>query len=99
VREANATLDRTSALGPEDLESARNVLRRTDDVLGVLELARSATEDDDGLTTWVAEHIERRNQARANRDFATADAIRDELAAQGIDLEDTPTGTRWKRAR
>ncbi len=41
--------------------------------------------------------IDERNAARKNRDFARADAIRDELAAQGIELEDTREGTRWKR--
>jgi cysteinyl-tRNA synthetase len=40
--------------------------------------------------------IEARNQARRDRDFARADAIRDELAARGIELEDSREGTRWK---
>ena len=39
--------------------------------------------------------IEKRQEARANRDFATADAIRDQLAAQGIKLLDTKDGVRW----
>ena len=41
--------------------------------------------------------IDERQAARANRDFATADRIRDELAAQGIKLLDTKDGVRWTR--
>jgi cysteinyl-tRNA synthetase len=39
--------------------------------------------------------IERRLEARSNKDFSTADAIRDELAERGIGLKDDPTGTSW----
>ena len=41
--------------------------------------------------------IEQRKAARANKDFAESDRIRDELAAQGIVLEDGPEGTTWRR--
>lgn len=41
--------------------------------------------------------IQERNDARKNRDFARSDEIRDELKAQGIILEDTAQGTRWRR--
>ena len=42
--------------------------------------------------------IEKRNAARAAKDFATADAIRDEFAAAGIQIEDGPDGTTWRRS-
>jgi cysteinyl-tRNA synthetase len=41
--------------------------------------------------------VARRNQARASRDFAAADAIRNELTAMGIVLEDRDGVTRWRR--
>jgi cysteinyl-tRNA synthetase len=49
-------------------------------------------------TPQVIQKIELRNEARAKKDFATADKIRKELVEQGIILEDRPDGTtRWKR--
>jgi cysteinyl-tRNA synthetase len=47
----------------------------------------------------VAGALERRAQARREKDWATSDAIRDELAAAGITVEDTPQGQRWELAR
>jgi cysteinyl-tRNA synthetase len=47
----------------------------------------------------VAGALERRAQARAAKDWAASDAIRDELAAAGIAVEDTPNGQRWELAR
>ena len=41
--------------------------------------------------------VRERDEARAARDFARADALRDELTARGITLEDTPAGTVWRR--
>ena len=42
--------------------------------------------------------IEKRNAARAQKDFATADAVRDRLTAAGIKIEDSPSGTIWRRS-
>ncbi len=50
--------------------------------------------DDAEIDRLIAE----RTQARKNKDFATSDRIRDELAEQGIVLEDGPKGTTWRRA-
>jgi len=56
-------------------------------------LAKAATLSDEQIETLVAEH----SQARKNRDFARSDAIRAELAENGIILENTKDGVRWKR--
>lgn len=55
--------------------------------------AVDATET--ALDTLITTFIAQRSDARANRDFAASDAIRDTLQAAGITLEDTSTGTRW----
>ncbi|KXG08711.1 cysteine--tRNA ligase [Anoxybacillus rupiensis] len=65
-----------------------------EELLGVLGI--SLTEDE-LLDDEVEALIQKRNEARKNRDFALADQIRDELKAKNIILEDTPQGTRWKR--
>ena len=56
--------------------------------------------NDEGSTRidkYVDEKIAERAEAKRNRDFATADRIRDELKAEGIILEDGPGGTTWRR--
>ena len=68
-----------------------------DEVLGLLDVGGRGRAVDCGLGEWVEERIEARRRARAGRDWALADAIRDELAAEGIVVEDGPAGTRWKR--
>ena len=55
----------------------------------------AGVEDDE--TARIESMIEQRNQARAARDFARADALRDELTAMGILLEDADGVTRWRR--
>jgi len=57
--------------------------------------ARGASGDDDARIQGL---IDERATAKKSRDFARADAIRDQLVAEGILLEDTPQGVRWRRA-
>jgi cysteinyl-tRNA synthetase len=54
-----------------------------------------STQLRDALDVLVRALLEQRQQARSARDFATADAVRDQLRAAGIDVEDTPSGPRW----
>ncbi|MDQ3881310.1 MAG: cysteine--tRNA ligase, partial [Chloroflexota bacterium] len=67
----------------------RQLLLEFDAVLG-LDLGRS--EPPTPLSDEVAELLRRREQARRDRDYATSDALRDELAARGVDVRDTPHG-------
>ena len=71
------------------------------DILALSKLAASyevACGGSDAETTIEA-LLARRQQAREERDFALADAIRADLAAAGIEVEDTPRGARWSAAR
>ena len=58
-----------------------------------------ASNDNEFNDEHIQALIDERNEARKNKDFARSDQIRDELKAQGIILEDTPQGTRFKRVK
>ncbi len=64
-----------------------------DELTGVLGLVYNRKSND--IDADIEKLIEERQQARANKDWATADRIRDELKAQGITLKDTPQGVTW----
>lgn len=77
-------------------------LRRLGSVLGILyqdpdDFLKGGGADLD-LSAKIESLIEIRNQARKNRDFASADKARDELTAMGVVLEDGPGGTIWRKA-
>jgi len=92
VRAANRELDR-GGREPGPLGRAREVFALVD---GVLDLIPEPVQAEAGLAAWVEERLVARREARARRDFGSADAIRDELMARGIVLEDTGGTTRWK---
>lgn len=77
----------------EDCEEAMRVFTELTDVLGLVYNVK-----EDNLDEQVEELIKQRTEARENRDFATADAIRDKLKKMGITLEDTPQGVKWTKA-
>ena len=73
------------------VESLQTLLQDLVAVFGIkLAVATIADEEIEAL-------IEKRNQARQAKDFALSDQIRDDLKAQGIILEDTPQGTRYRK--
>jgi cysteinyl-tRNA synthetase len=68
-------------------------------VFGVLALRSSEEKPaDEILASWVEERLRAREEARARRDYAESDAIRDEIEARGVAIEDTPAGPRWRLA-
>lgn len=89
-----------TALDGGDLATAVAASRSVSAMLAVLGLdAADLTAADGGAETaldaLVRTMIDQRAQARADKDWAAADRIRDAIAAAGITLEDTPAGTHW----
>lgn len=72
------------------------LIKKFDEVLG-LDLTNYKAEETENLDAEIEELIKKRQQARADKDFATADKIRDELTARNIRLIDTPEGVKWER--
>jgi cysteinyl-tRNA synthetase len=93
TKEANAAID------AGDRAEAATLVATVRELAGVLGLDIGVEESvDAGESAWVEERIAARAAARASKDWATGDAIRDELRERGIELEDTPNGTVWRRA-
>jgi cysteinyl-tRNA synthetase len=100
VSETNVDLE-AGRLSAGDATLARTLLSTlAGDLLGVLPSKKTpgapeacSSADNAGIEARIAA----RQEARKRRDFSAADAIRDELAALGILLEDTPGGVRWRR--
>ena len=93
--------DARKAVSPDERTRFKAELLGAGQALGLLQqdpagwFARGASDGDD---TRIQALVDERNAAKQARDFARADAIRGQLADEGILLEDTPAGVRWRRA-
>jgi cysteinyl-tRNA synthetase len=80
---------------PDPLAQRARLILELGDAIGLtLDGPAPALEDD----TLVESMVARRNAAREARDFALSDALRAELFAKGVVLEDSPEGSTWRRA-
>lgn len=90
VKLANSTLSADSA--KKAITYSKDMIVKLCDILGII-----CEKNEEMLDEDIEALIEERTQAKKARDFARADAIREELLSKGIQLEDTREGVRWKR--
>ena len=88
----NSAVDAETAPSKAAAERAHEVLMELSGVLGILQKRADRTLDSE-----VEALIAQRTQARKDKDFKTADEIRDKLTEMGIILKDTPNGVTWSR--
>ncbi|MBZ4656978.1 MAG: cysteinyl-tRNA synthetase [Bacteroidota bacterium] len=96
VRIVNAAIDGKETLSAADLELLQHVMKTfVFDVLGLVDETKADAKSHvvDGLMKLV---LEIRSEARAKKDWATSDKIRDNLKAIGIEIKDGKDGTDWK---
>jgi cysteinyl-tRNA synthetase len=93
VRDANSAMD-AGEFRRDNVAGALRFLEQFDSVFDVLKPAVQAGQLSDAQ---VEEKIAERNAAKKAKDFAHSDQVRKELQEQGIILEDTKSGVRWKR--
>lgn len=91
VKLANQTANNDSSA--DYIGHIKDIIIKLCDVLGIITCRKEEILDSD-----IEKLIEERQNARKNKDFAKADAIRGELLEKGIILEDTREGVKWKRA-
>jgi cysteinyl-tRNA synthetase len=90
LKKINTMID-DGELSEAEAADVISALRKIDSVLGVMKF------EEESLPGEVAALIEERERARSRRDFAESDRIRAELLEKGFVIEDTPSGTVWKR--
>ena len=96
IKQVNTMID-AGQLHAGDREAIFDFLRRADSVLGIMTEQLEAAATKPVLDEEIEARITEREEARKMGNYARADEIRAQLAAQGIILEDIPTGTLWRR--
>jgi cysteinyl-tRNA synthetase len=89
VRDVNGSLK--AEVSKATVQASLDMLMELSGVLGLL------SKKEESLDTEIEALIEERQKARKEKNWALSDKIRDDLKAQGIVLEDTPSGVKWKR--
>jgi len=92
VREINNLLD-LNAVSKKEAKAIENTISKLDQVLGVI----GKVENRETLPSEVEVLVQKREEARKNKNWKEADAIRTQLKAMGIILEDTAQGVRWHK--
>jgi len=64
--------------------------------MAVLDVLPTRQERGHRARGWIRERVAARDKARKSKDFKQADRIRAELASRGVEIEDTPSGTKWR---
>jgi len=97
VRAANRELDRgQGGIGTGAAAGAGAALAVFDRVMTVLDVLPTAKALTPEFAAWVEGQLAAREKARRAKDFREADRIRAALRAKGVELEDTPAGTKWR---
>ena len=97
VTEVNKYLKENATVAPAAVSAAEKFFTDMDEVMGIFGIEQDKKNENGDEAAQIEALIAERNAARKAKDWARSDAIRDELAAKGIILEDTPQGTKWKK--
>ena len=92
VREINKKME--TGIGKKNAENALNVMKDFNGILGVIDFEAGA-----GISREQVELIEKREKLRKEGRFRESDEIREKLRLEGIRLDDTPEGIKWKRLK
>jgi len=98
VRELNKLLVDDESINSEFYKNAVKFLKATaEDVLGIIDFSEFIIEESNSDDDWIIKEIEKRTKVKADRNWQLADEIRNSLANKGIILEDSKSGTTYKK--